>query len=170
MSFNEGILWLAYGVATLRASVSFIRLNQLSTSCCASAALAPSITRYRPSLSTPPRVTKPSRTVLCGQSSLTVWKLLPSPYPAFVLNGITVFPFRLYWRRKLLTGGGNCIPQVGKPRKTNRIVRFGRSWSSKAANNRSHSPGPPAAPLRYSRQDKVFPIRVRPLYRRPFAG
>lgn len=50
----------------------FIFLNQLSTSFCASSALAPLITRYCPSLSTPPRVTKPSRTVLCGQSSLTV--------------------------------------------------------------------------------------------------
>jgi hypothetical protein len=43
--------------------------------------------------------------------------LLPTPYPALVLNGITVFPFKSYCVKKLLIGGGNCIPQVGNPRK-----------------------------------------------------
>lgn len=70
----------------------FIFLNHLSTSFFASSAFAPLITRYCPSLSNPPLMTKPSKTVLCGQSSLTVSKVLPSPYPACVLNGTTVFP------------------------------------------------------------------------------
>jgi hypothetical protein len=43
----------------------------------------------------PPVVTKPSVIVLSGQNALTVAKLLPSPYSAFVLNGMTVLPLKL---------------------------------------------------------------------------
>src|SRR6266496_4275861 len=50
----------------------FIFLSHLSTSFCASSALAPVITRYCPSLSDPPLVVKPCTTVLCGHSSVTV--------------------------------------------------------------------------------------------------
>jgi hypothetical protein len=54
----------------------------------------------------PPVVEKPSRIILLKQSYFMVWKLLPIPYPALVLKGIAVLPFRSYWLRELFIGGG----------------------------------------------------------------
>src|SRR5690606_8304112 len=79
---------------------------------------SPDITKRIPSRSTPTLVVNPSNILLLEQSCFMVSKLLPMPYPAFVLKGMTVFPARLYCFRKLFIGGGSCIPQVGKPTKT----------------------------------------------------
>src|SRR6218665_3255160 len=71
-------------------SITLILFSQFSSSASTLTSFVPSITNNCPSLSEPPLVVKPSGIVLLGHNSFTLSKLLPMPYPPFVLNGITV--------------------------------------------------------------------------------
>src|SRR5688572_10814867 len=107
-TFNNGAAYLS----------SFNFLSHCLTCTCASFLLSSLMTRYFPSRSIPPSVENASSTEHLGHNDFTVSMLVPTPYPAFVLKGTTVFSPRLYSVRKLFIGGGSCMPHVGKPMKT----------------------------------------------------
>ena len=64
-----------------------------------------------------PMRVRPGSTVLSGQSWPIWTKLSPAPPPAWVVKGTSVLPARLLFLSQVLTGGGSCASQTGKPMK-----------------------------------------------------